>query len=97
MSSTQTGNNELSINPLSEAAVQIEAFGIELPQSVVQGFDEPTLLKPNPSPIVVVGTISRFRKSVMIWFGWGQEESNSLTDKLLESFAGSGGFNSWFA
>lgn len=68
--------------------LKISTFAIALPPSTAQGWDEP-LLAPATRSLFgeqgIVGTITRLRKSVIIWFGWGAVESQPFNHSSGES------------
>jgi hypothetical protein len=71
----------------SAAVYRFLPFAIRLPVSIFQGFHEPTIMK-NPTLLTtmlqdtgIVGHVTIMKKSILIWFGWGQvEEVSSQTE-----------------
>ena len=70
--------------------MEISSFAVELPSTILQGLDEPDISNSiRLGDKGMVGTIVYLKKSVMIWFGWGQLElgrrSNNAADDSTSS------------
>lgn len=63
----------------STSSFLVLPFAVPLPDSIAQGLDEPTIKNPAIPEKGIVGSITKFGSSAMIWFGWGNVMSNQNT------------------
>jgi len=73
----ETSSSSVSVTILPTANIRVECFAVGLTSSVLQGFDEPHIIRTmHDDTVGIVGTITLFKNSTMIWMGWGKIQQN---------------------
>jgi hypothetical protein len=72
---------KLDVVPHQIPGIEIVSFAVKIPNTIVQGLEEErsVIAQELESDRGIVGTITIFKKSAMVWCGWGQLTRTSRT------------------
>ena len=84
-----TATSDNSIQILESPKIPIIPFAVTLPNSSLQGPDDPTLQNNSSLSIGkngIVGTITLLQNSIIVWVGWGKLDHNDTTNDNFSEF-----------
>ena len=78
---TEEEEEVIAVTQLPTARIRVQSFAVALTSGVLQGLDKPTHHSSCMVPLLsddagIVGSITSFKNSAMIWMGWGTIQQN---------------------